>query len=268
VGSGLADAGSVVLGRGVELILEVIGPTGMGIKGADVDVNFEAKDSVYYSPAERWRSFSRGRTDGRGRYVIRDLPNGKVTVTVTHDEYAVARGIRVIDAEQRDDSNLQLRMQQGQLVRGVVLDDSGRPVAGARVSVTASSRGSDPRQTVLPSEAATSRDDGSFVLRGVGVDVELRVHVYAEGYRAHNQLLEPPYDDIRLEIIKVDPEVQARIDAASAELMGLYQQMGAAKTDAERAELLQRVQELQADLGRLRQEASGVVTDAALSEDR
>ncbi|MCP5065314.1 MAG: carboxypeptidase regulatory-like domain-containing protein [bacterium] len=268
VGAKHTDAGPVVLGRGVELILEVIGPTGTSIEGADVDVHFEAKDGIHFSPMDQWRSFSRGKTDGQGRYVIRDLSNGKVTATVTHDEYAVARGIRVIDPAQRDDSNLQLRMQKGQLMRGVVLDDSRRPVAGARVSVTASSRGDDPRQTVVPSQAATSLDDGSFVLRGIATDVELRVHVYAEGYRLLNQVLEPPYGDIRLEIIQVDPAIQARIDAANEELMGLYRQIGEAKTDTERTELSKRLAELQADLSRLRQDASGVATEAAPSEDR
>ncbi len=254
-GTGNTDAGQIVLRGGMSLVVEVVGPDGRNVAGAGVEVSLEPKDNVRFSPMDQWRSFARGETDAQGRYTIQDLPPGKVTVTATFDEYASTRAERQV-TDGGDSSPLEVRMGAAQILRGVVTDRDGA-VEGAMINANFAATNPDGSPLALPALNARSGSDGSFEIKGAPTDVTITLYVFSDGYQNLNRVIAEPYDDIRLELVKVDPELQARIQALQAQMMPLYQQMSSAKTDEERLALSTQVQELQQQLQELRRQSQG-----------
>ena len=249
------DAGQVVLRGGTSVVVEVLGPDGRSVSGATVEVNLEPKDNVRFSPMDQWRSFTRGKTDGQGRFTIKDLPPGKITVTASFDDYATTRAMRQV-GDGADDSALEVRMTQAQALRGVVNNQDG-PVEGAFVSVSVQGTNPDGSPLSMPGLSGRTKRDGTFEIKGAPIGGTMRVSIFADAHRHFSQELQEPYDDIRIELVKIDPELQARIDALQAQLMPIYQQMGSAKTDEERMALNKQAQELQQQIQELQAQASG-----------
>ena len=114
--------------------------------------------------------------DDRGRYAFESLP-GKATVSVTQLPAAYVQGLGltlrdVTIPEGVDRHELPpIEADRGEAVRGIVLDEAGRPVAGA--SVAGHWGMTDARGGLSAVLSATTGPDGTFTLEGIhpGADV-------------------------------------------------------------------------------------------------
>lgn len=131
------DGVEIVLGAGAVLAGRVLAPDGAPLAGAEVRAYGE-------------RSDPRATTAGDGTYHLPGVEPGERTVEATHPDHELAsRTLVVASGENRLD--LQLGASRRSEIRGRVLGPDGRPLAGARVVIPASS-------------SAYSAADGSFVL--------------------------------------------------------------------------------------------------------
>lgn len=97
-------------------------------------------------------------SDARGRFELEGLGAGSVTLTAT----APGRG-RVTLPAVRAGSQVELYLQPGATITGLVRDEAGRPVKGAVVRVMAESRG--PMPFLPPGERTDAR--GRFAIGGL-----------------------------------------------------------------------------------------------------
>ena len=125
------------------------------------------------------RGMSGVSTDGAGRYVLDGLEPGDHSIEATHPEYP--RAVR--DVELKPGPNgLDLDLEGGQPVRGVVLSDEGKAVAGARVDLVEPGR-------FWGGFGAETGVDGTFSVDGVK-DGRYGVRVAASGYASSDPDLE------------------------------------------------------------------------------
>lgn len=80
------------------------------------------------------RPFARVSTDGSGAFVFEDVPNGEwhVALAARSDEAALVVPVRVVDGDAT--SRPRVDVHRGLVVRGVVVDAAGEPIAEARVT--------------------------------------------------------------------------------------------------------------------------------------
>jgi protocatechuate 3,4-dioxygenase beta subunit len=104
-------------------------------------------------------------TDPRGRFVLDEMPPGRIRLDITHpDRLPVRReGIELTAAGRMDVGDLVL--QSGALLAGRVLDEGGQPLEGARVEARPTAKGTAVRMA--------SDRDGNFTLRVPGGDYAL-----------------------------------------------------------------------------------------------
>ncbi|MCC7065011.1 MAG: sigma-70 family RNA polymerase sigma factor [Planctomycetes bacterium] len=99
-----------------------------------------------------------------------------------------APGWKRVDLEAGKGQRVEIEVEAGRVVRGVVRDaDSGQPVAGARVDTNWTMR-----------DAVSTADDGTFELRGLGARETLRVQ--ARGYAEQAHVLGAGSEDLRVDI--------------------------------------------------------------------
>jgi len=125
------------------------------------------------------------RTDGAGRFALRDLPPGVVDVFAGDEHLGVARATLAATAGQTHD--LTLRVPAGAHVVGQALDAAGRPGAGLFVILNwAGAELGHRDRTGLDRYAATG-DDGRFALPGV-LPGRYRLQVGTNGRRVETYL--------------------------------------------------------------------------------
>lgn len=142
----------------------------IGLRGRAVEADVElapAGGTPWDARASRWAG-ARGRATGDGRVRIDGVPRGAWRVTVRADD-----AVLVATRPDAGDEEVVFSLAEGADVQGVVEDDRGGPVAGARVVVAAASQ---DRRVVARVRAATSGPDGRYLVEGVGVD---EAHVLA-----------------------------------------------------------------------------------------
>jgi protocatechuate 3,4-dioxygenase beta subunit len=109
-----------------------------------------------------------GRTDGEGRYRFSDVLAGPVHVSISHPDFARTETDAVVIATGRADRAFELPpldLSEPGGVEGEVVDQDGKPVAGARISV-----GAAPAflpAGALPAGMAQTDTAGRFELHGV-----------------------------------------------------------------------------------------------------
>lgn len=178
------DVGSVPLAPGCRVYGRVVGPDGKGLAGADVRV------SAPQAPGGIWLGDAKDAvgsvTDEEGSFEIQGVPPGRHVLTARASGYATTRRDPfLVDPEVRD-LPLQLRVEPGLAVRGVVLDQaSGKPLPEARVQVLqrrAPFDGGFVSSSSLLEEGHAVGPDGRFVLGGLSGTGDESVAAAAPGY--------------------------------------------------------------------------------------
>lgn len=128
------------------------------------------------------------RSGADGSYQIDDLEAGEHRLRISHKDRAMVAIVPVTLGAGDNIVDLDLDLA---VVRGVVVDDQGRPVGKARVSVrraAAKTAAGMPDATALAGIPGRRRDDGivtaadgTFEARGVAADCELEVTAHGKG---------------------------------------------------------------------------------------
>lgn len=105
------------------------------------------------------QSWPGGATDAAGRFEIRGVKPGKYHLTASAaGEPSPKKPLEVLVDVARDLENVRVVMDRGEAIEGTVVEQGGKALAGVQVSAKG--------ERWSPEDAYT-RDDGSFVLRGV-----------------------------------------------------------------------------------------------------
>ena len=113
------------------------------------------------------------KTDEEGRFVIRGLPPGVLNLKVTAKDYQtkVVRDISVVAGETNE--NVRIVLSKGLCLEGVVVDENGLPIKGARVSASTKTGILAPQNT---------DKNGHFSLSGLSINDTVSLLVRASGY--------------------------------------------------------------------------------------
>ncbi|MGE3174414.1 MAG: carboxypeptidase regulatory-like domain-containing protein [Planctomycetota bacterium] len=167
--------GAVVSGR-------VFDPAGEPVVGANVAMIYLDISRVLFSADGRSEPL---RTDEDGRFSLRPVAAGRVAFVAAADGLAPSSiaELAVVDGGVYPD--LELRLGDGTTVRGIVVDDEDRPIAGAAVELRPFERPDDPQflkmmLKIRRVEVATDAD-GKFEARGMTGD-RLVVQAGKPGY--------------------------------------------------------------------------------------
>ena len=140
------------------------------------------------------REIGRARTKADGSYAIDDLPAGDVIVRVTHNSRSMSSDMT--SNVHLGDNQLDIDLDTT-VIRGVVRDGTGKPLAKASVSISRESGAGDDQvgqnivfgdygNVMYQGSARGSRtrtaDDGSYELRGVTPDTNLIVNIDADSF--------------------------------------------------------------------------------------
>lgn len=215
------DLGEVALKDGGALAGRVVDPDGAGIAGAAVALRPEGRPGFggFDSP--------RALTDARGEFRMEGLAPGIYALDASASGFAPAEQARATIEAGVDPAEAVLRLREGRVVRGQVVDRDRRPVAGAEIFVRSNARGG-PLVIEFggaPGGAqeadAVSGADGRFTLRGLPDDTAARLTARAEGYASGRAAVEPAASEV---LITLTPALRLAgriLDADGAGVAGL-----------------------------------------------
>jgi protocatechuate 3,4-dioxygenase beta subunit len=175
----IPDAGDGAARRRARLTVDVVASSssaeGVPVAPAQVTVYDGAGHALATGQAV---AIDGGAEHGTGRptadrIVFDTLPEGAVYVVVEREGWARANTVARASAE---GGSVRVTLGPQGALYGRVEDDRGTPVAGARLEARL-----ENDDTAPPFEAFTS-EDGTFALRGLPREAQLRLEVHAEGF--------------------------------------------------------------------------------------
>jgi hypothetical protein len=174
IDSGAEEPVKIVLGRGQAILGRVVHPDGSPAERASVTAR---------SGADDLRSATVG---SDGTFSI-EVPVGSARLRASHLEYGDSDEVKVDVGGEREAPDVELRLTERGLARGVVVDPEGRPAPGAVVLVLLGNTIVDPPEG---SAVATTLTDaqGAFVLRGptVGQAVVALLRGFAPAFAVYS----------------------------------------------------------------------------------
>jgi protocatechuate 3,4-dioxygenase beta subunit len=166
-GGGTTASVTVTLRAGYSIAGRVVDEAGKPIKGARVTTAGVFDIDSMVKPVT---------TDARGAFQLPALEPGTYVLAASDGDHAPARSqpVTVSDAPV---TGVEIKMQEGGVVAGTVVDTTGAPVPFATVRV----RGSGQQSYLAEPRQASTDDKGAFELRGVA---RMKLDVRAEGETA------------------------------------------------------------------------------------
>jgi hypothetical protein len=169
------------LDRGTTVRGVVRGPSGQGISGVCVIPQTRCLETGFCNPI--WLDERRTETDESGKFEIHALPELGVSFDFLKDGYSEQRGISLHAGGEEND----VRLQAGGGIRGLVLDPAGKPVRtfNIRVMIPRGLNRGEPAGGYYAGYdwygISYTRDDGVFVLSGIGANTWMRFIVSSPG---------------------------------------------------------------------------------------
>ncbi len=269
--AGVVTAPRLILQTGLEVEVEVLDPSGGPVIRAGVDVHVDPTEPVERGGYSLWQAYQKLVTSASGRAKAKDVPPGKVTFTASATGFASSRASTTVSRASPPSRPVVVRLRPMAVVAGEIRDQHGEAVEGAQVSVNsmpiAVPGGQDDDESWVPSASDTTDARGHFDLKGLPAGAKLTLSVHLSGYRGKTFPIDGPTDRLQLQIHKIDPEAQRRMNEIQTELMGVYQRLQAAKDDTERQELQKQLQALSLEMQGLQQDGVDHADAVAVPED-
>ncbi len=133
---------------------------------------------VLAKPAAVFTSERRTRVGPDGAFRFDALPAGRCELRAVRSGYLGRRHADVALTEGGTHDGVTITLDRGLTIAGRVVDDSGQPVAGARVQASPSR---SSRERYGGSGTSVTEDDGTFTIPALGPG-ELRVFAFKRGY--------------------------------------------------------------------------------------
>jgi uncharacterized GH25 family protein len=143
-----------------------VSSAGKGVEGARVTVQGDA--------GEMFRRPSMSTTGEDGVLVIESLSTGNYALLVSKKGYVVGR--KSVELPEAKEASVDVELEAGKELRGVVVDESGRPIVQARVEPEARRLSGGP-----PASVAFSDAEGAFVMEGLD-DSALKITASKNGF--------------------------------------------------------------------------------------
>ena len=200
---------AITLTHGAWISGIVVDPRGRAVATGEATLLRVNEDATEQTHHER----ARMAIDENGRFELGPVEPGEYTVAVEHPDYPY----RTVDvgALGADDGSevgtITVDLREGRTLRGRVVSESGAPVAGVRLRLTAGGSSAHTRR-------ARSNADGSFEFRGVTEFAES--DSAPDGQRLLRDLLGRERDEYTLEVQKPHELVQHA--GRTIESLGLY----------------------------------------------
>lgn len=132
------------------------------------------------SPEERW--IERGNTDRQGQFSLRvPAPGRYVVIAELFLGDMVRSTTQVVEVDEKGESRVRLRLEQGRHVSGVLVDWRGRPVPKAFVRLRSAPRSLNTYRCNISQLCPETHDDGRFAFSEASGE-QFDVCVQKEGY--------------------------------------------------------------------------------------
>jgi protocatechuate 3,4-dioxygenase beta subunit len=153
------------------------------LAGAGAEPSFFVHRPIDSLGGDAWFRLRESKSDEQGRFTIDGLGAGALKLGVRHPGFAPYDADNVPRPAAQDGELEPIQLERGVLLAGRVVDDAGRPVAGARV-LRLPGTASDPLRNAAGALAATTAGDGSFLVDTLAVGawalrIESEGHPYA-----------------------------------------------------------------------------------------
>jgi protocatechuate 3,4-dioxygenase beta subunit len=180
------DVGVILLGAPTALGGEVLDARGRPVPGATVQVlrdrsqgdSFDLRGAIFeLQSAMNFVAEARAEVDGS--FVVRDLPPARYVLRVSAPGYATTFRTGVLVTPDENSTNVRVVLDPGSGFEGRVLDEAGRPLAGARVIAVAI-----PGKTLNRFDRidVTTGSDGRYRIDTLVTGMLYGVEAWAEGY--------------------------------------------------------------------------------------
>ena len=232
---------------GSQLVIKIERPEGGALRGARVEVDIESGDEVDWDPMEAFRSLADLVTDGDGKVTVRDLPDGKVTITASKEGFAANRQVQEV-LRKSPPAPVSLRLREGFTMKGRVVDEDGEPVKDAEVTLNpVVFRTTAPEGTPWAPTASTQTDaQGRFSIPDMP-DIEMKYQLSGKGLKGSSGSVMGSRGHVELIATRMDRTAEKRIEEIDAKLEKFGELYGAAKSEAERKALIEELTKLQAE---------------------
>jgi len=168
----------IVVGEGSALRGRVVDGTGAGVQ-ASVRINGTTALGSKPWLGSYWAA-DPFETAADGRFRLEAVPHGSLTFALHVVGRGTRSGIRV-DAPVDGEVVLSFEEAEGATLEGRVIDTSGAPIAGAKISANSGPETNSLQRTMV-SRAAVSAADGTFRVTGLTPGVLYNVQAFAEGF--------------------------------------------------------------------------------------
>lgn len=172
-GDGKVDVGVLILLPGAEISGRVVGSEGEPIAGAEIHLSNDPRSALLRPPPAGVEP-PRAYTDAAGGFTVADLrPGEPMDLTIVKSGY---RSRRLDAVKAPSPKPLEVVLRRAARISGMVVGESGEPVAGARVAAAAA-----PDPLRISARDAITDAGGRFEIEGVALG-NLSLTVDAEGY--------------------------------------------------------------------------------------
>ncbi|MBI4586691.1 MAG: carboxypeptidase regulatory-like domain-containing protein [Planctomycetes bacterium] len=165
------DAEPIVMVLGGAIVGVVVSPEGRGVAEAVVSLRAEGETSFDATKSAT--------TDSRGKFTLKGLAAGSFDLQAKSSQYleAVAAGVQVQEGIPTQDVKIQL--VRGQKIAGVVLDEEGKPIAGATILARETAQG-------LKEHRAESDAQGQFALSSLAGKEAVEIEASHPDYSSYS----------------------------------------------------------------------------------
>ncbi len=184
------DLGDILVGANLVLRGRVVDGSGRAVAGASVAVYTEARsmlaEGIVFAMAAQLTTFpsalDEATSDDQGWFTLKELGAGTYRLEARRAGYATRYEPGVVVAEDRPARDMTIVLGEGAAMIGVVKDESGKPVEGARVVAVKDDGRRFLASSTFERDVATTDAAGRYAIETLMQGMSYRFGVLADGF--------------------------------------------------------------------------------------